>query len=154
MKKYILLFIIISVSFKTVFSQTTEPIHLIDRFYEIYNTNIDSAIDYIFNTNPSITFDKKAQLLSLKQDFTNSIEQLGNYRGYELITTRKLTSSYMLYSYLVKYDLQPLRLTFVFYKPENEWHLYNFKYDVEFATEFDKSAELYFLKEIYYDVPK
>ena len=81
----------------------------------------------------------KNQMEGLTEDF------IGKYYGFELIAEKKITDSYILLSYLVKYDRQPLRFTFQYYKPNDEWRLYSFEYDGNLDAELEESAKIYFL---------
>jgi hypothetical protein len=51
----------------------------------------------------------------------------------------------MLYSYLVKYDRQPLRFIFKFYKPNDKWVLYSYALDDSLDDEIQEAAKLYYL---------
>ncbi|WP_209405780.1 hypothetical protein [Pseudozobellia sp. WGM2] len=48
-------------------------------------------------------------------------------------------------SYLVKFDRQPIRFTFQFYKPYNQWRTHRFKYDGNVDEEIEESAKVYYL---------
>lgn len=48
---------------------------------------------------------------------------------------------------LVKYDRQPLRFSFTFYKAKDVWQLYNFEYIDRLIEELDESSKVYRLKE-------
>ena len=99
----------------------------------LYKNNkwINRATDAITNL--------KQQLEALNEDY------VGKYYGYELITEKKLSDSFILMSYLVKYDRQPIRFTFQFYKPNNEWITFSFKYDGNIDEEIEESAKVYYL---------
>ncbi len=51
----------------------------------------------------------------------------------------------MLYSYLVKYDRQPLRFIFKFYKLNDKWVLYSYALDDSLDDEIQEAAKLYYL---------
>ena len=71
---------------------------------------------------------------------------MGKYYGKELITTKKFAESFELYSYMIKYDRQPLRFIFKFYKSNNKWVLYSFALDDSLDTEIQEAAKLYNLQ--------
>lgn len=50
-----------------------------------------------------------------------TLDYIGKYYGYEIITTKKFSESFELHSYLVKSDRQPIRFIFKFYKPNDKW---------------------------------
>jgi hypothetical protein len=98
----------------------------IDTFFKKYKTSPDSAIDYIFGTNPFFT---GSQIAPLKAKLDSLQFILGKYVGKELIAQKSATPSLVLYSYLVKHENQPIRFVFMFYKPKNDWLLYRFNFD-------------------------
>lgn len=125
-----------------------ETTNKIESFIEKVGQNKkDEAFDMLFSTNKYFTGD--SVIVGLKIQLKNAISQLGDYHGYECVTTRHFGADYVLYSYIVKYERQPLRFTFVFYRPNNSWQIQNFKFDVNFDEELERSAEAYFLKENY-----
>jgi len=81
----------------------------------------------------------KSQLEGLNEDY------VGKYYGYELIVEKKLGESYILLSYLVKFDRQPIRYTFQFYKPKDKWSIYSFQFDGSIDDEIEEAAKIYFL---------
>jgi hypothetical protein len=50
-------------------------------------------------------------------------------------------------TYIVKYDREPLRFTFFFYKPKDVWRVSNFSYDENISDELEEAAKVYRLKE-------
>ena len=39
----------------------------------------------------------------------------------------------------MKFDRQPLRITFKFYKPDTKWRLFAFQFDDDFDNDFEKA---------------
>jgi hypothetical protein len=68
---------------------------------------------------------------------------MGKYYGNEIIITKKFSESFILYSYLVKYDRQPMRFIFKFYKPNDKWVLYSYALDDNLDNEIQEAAKLY-----------
>lgn len=89
---------------------------------------------------------KKSVLETSKIKLNDLIEQLGAYQGYEFITEKRAGQSYILKSFLVKYDRQPIRFTFVLYKPKDVWNLQNFTFEADFDTELTEAAGIDRLK--------
>lgn len=138
------LFILISFS-QLLKAQTTPEEHIEKFFTDFKLKGAEKAVENIYETNKWISkFEDgidnlKKQLESYDKDL------VGEYYGYEFITKKELGESYVLYSYLAKYDRQPLRFTFQFYKPKDKWFLYAFQFDDKFDEELEKAAEIYFL---------
>jgi len=64
---------------------------------------------------------------------------VGNYQGYELINEKKTGENLKLLSYMVRFDRQPFRFTFIFYKPDTIWQVQNLKFDDKLDDELEKS---------------
>ena len=127
------------------FGQNT-PEEIVSKFFTEYqNDGASKALDNLYLNNEwlkrstdAIT-NVKQQLGTLNEDY------VGKYHGYELIVEKKLSDSFILMSYLVKYDRQPIRFTFQFYKPNKEWRTHSFKYDGNIDEEIEESAKVYYL---------
>ena len=122
------------------------PEIIIQDFFKNYESNgAGIAVDNLYATNPWTSRIQDA-INNVKTQFERFNEDLvGKYHGYEKLTTKKLGESYALYSYFIKFDRQFLRLTFQFYKPDNEWRLASFKFDDSFDDEIEEAAKLYYL---------
>lgn len=48
---------------------------------------------------------------------------------------------------MIKYDRQPVRFQFIFYKPSDKWQLQDFRYDDDLDTELIEAANAYRLME-------
>ena len=117
---------------------------IIATFFEKYgNGTPDQAVNYLFETNRDVNI---AQLKETRDKLSSVSLLAGIYNGYEIITVQNRSASLVYYSYLVKHDKQPLRLTFIFYKPKGEWKALRFKFDDEVTTELEQSGKLYFLQ--------
>jgi hypothetical protein len=95
-----------------VFSQKS-PKEIVDQFFvEFENKGSSVALDNLYKPNSWISRNTdavtqlKSQISGLNEDY------VGKYYGYELILEKRLADSYILMSYMVKYDRQPIRFTF------------------------------------------
>ncbi len=134
----------------TVHSGTKkDSIRLINVFFSKYKEDPHSALDTLLAGNKFI--DKNSpQIIEMKQQLTELIPQLGEYYGYELITKNTVSSRYVLYSYIVYYERQPIRFNIVVYKiPNEEWKVQNFQFDVNLLNELTQSGQIYFLNKIF-----
>ena len=116
-------------------------------FFSLYSKSPQKAIYYAFSSNKWMMDRKKDAVESIKRKVAGDIELLGKYYGYEKITSKSIGDSFVLVSFMVKYDRQPIRFTFVFYMPDNKWQLQNFKYDVALDEELEEAARAYRLRE-------
>ncbi|WP_345212385.1 hypothetical protein [Mucilaginibacter gynuensis] len=113
---------------------------LIDKFFKAYGKeSTNAAVMGLFKTNKLVDSTKLVDLVS-KIDAERAL--LGDYHGKELIVQKKASGSLVLYSYLVKHEKQPVRFTFMFYKPKNEWMIYRLYFDDQVETELQDSAKL------------
>lgn len=82
----------------------------------------------------------------LKTDFSGLPGYVGSYIGHDLMAQKEVAGRFSIYSYLVRFDRQPIRFVFQFYKPQDTWGLYSFSYDDGFPDELEESMELHMLK--------
>ncbi|MGF7040975.1 hypothetical protein [Mucilaginibacter lappiensis] len=112
----------------------------IDKFFKTYEKDGTSrAIINIFKTNPLVDSTSLKGLIA-KIDTTRGL--IGMYIGKELIVQRKASNSLVLYSYLVKHEKQPVRFTFMFYKPKSDWVIYRLYFDDQVDNELEESAKI------------
>lgn len=117
---------------------------MVEIFFEKFkNEGSTVALDYVYSTNKWVS-QSSDDVISLKNQMNNLTEDfVGKYYGYELILEKRLSDSYLLKSYLVKYGRQPLRFTFQFYKPDKEWRFHGFSFDGNLTEEIKEAAKLY-----------
>jgi hypothetical protein len=114
--------------FNTTTAQT-EPSMIVDDFFiEYSNGNIDKALNDIFSTNSWLN-QSNEQVVNLEKQLNKIIGLLGEYHGHELVSKKSIGNSLVLYQFLVKYDRQPLRFSFLLYNSDTKWRLQNFEFD-------------------------
>jgi hypothetical protein len=125
---------------KAPVATATGAVTFIDKFFKTYEAEGTSkAIINIFKTNPLVDSTSLRGLIA-KIDTTRGL--IGLYVGKELIVQRKASNSLVLYSYLVKHQKQPVRFTFMFYKPKNDWVIYRLYFDDQVDNELEESAKI------------
>ncbi len=141
-KKVILIIPILLFSFIAYTQQS--PNEIVDQFFEEFeNKGSSVALDNLYKPNKWIARNAdaisqlKSQIEGLNEDY------VGKYYGYEFLLEKQLADSYILMSYLVKYDRQPIRFTFQFYKPNKEWVIQSFIFDGDMDEEVKEAAKLY-----------
>lgn len=139
----LLIVVMISIS-GNLFSQSS-PQDLIDVFFTTYEKDAGKAVKELYETNKwtERIKDDIDKVIGTVNGFTESY--MGKYYGYEIITTKKFAESFELYSYLVKYDRQPIRFIFKFYKPDDKWVLYSYALDDTLDDEIQEAAKLFYL---------
>lgn len=149
--KHILNLIILSLaiySCSNANSQSGEaltPEKINEHFFDLYDSKGPSeALEFVFSTNNWIN---ETQTLEVKNKLVELTKQLGDYQGKEVISKRSISEDYLLYSFLIKYDRQPIRYLFIYYKPNNKWQLQKFQYDDNLEIELIEAASAYRLTE-------
>jgi len=135
----ILIFIIIATSLVELKAQTSEKEIPIE-FFRIFKTEPMKAMDYAFSTNSWMERNIDG-VESVKAKFKDILPLIGDYYGYEMITEKKIGNNLKLISYILKYDRQPIRFTFVLYKPQDKWQVQNLNWDVDLDDEIEESAK-------------
>ncbi|KPM49634.1 hypothetical protein [Jiulongibacter sediminis] len=147
MKTLFKLFLLCCLLATSQFTQAqNNPDKIVEAFFDNYvNAGASEALDQLYASNKWMSRatdainSLKSKLEGLNEDF------VGPFYGYELIVEKKLSQSFILRSYLVKYDRQPIRFTFQFYKPDNKWVVHSFQYDGNVGDEIEEAAKLYYL---------
>lgn len=111
-----------------VFSQTS-PQDLVKTFFTIYQTDKEKAVRDLYGSNEWTQTNKKIVDDVVEVVKGLSVINVGKYNGYELIDSKKITPNFEVFSFLLKYDRQPVRFLIKLYKPNQKWILYTFKID-------------------------
>ncbi|SDR79392.1 hypothetical protein [Winogradskyella sediminis] len=144
--KLFTLLIVTVLSTNILKAQTTTE-EITTEFFKTYEKSPQKAVDYVFETNKWMIDRNKDGIENVKTQLTSFLGLVGDYYGYEKVTEKSVGESYKLVSYMIKYDRQPVRFTFVFYKPKDKWQVQNFQYDDNLDDELEESGKVYRLKE-------
>jgi len=131
-------FIVFLVFSSSVIAQSNSD-DITKKFFEIFEDEPLQAIDYAFSTNTWMERNVDG-VENLKSQFKNLMPLIGDYYGFELITEKHITDRLVLKSFLLRYDRQPMRFTFILYKPKDKWQFQNFNYDDNLDDELKESA--------------
>ena len=120
-----------------------EPEDLIQSFFDDYqNKGSDTALDNLYSTNPWMQRSTEA-ITNLKEKMATLTEDfVGKCYGFDLIKQVEMTPAFVQYTYLAKFDRQPIRFTFQFYKPNDRWKTYSFKYDGSLDDELEEAGKI------------
>lgn len=129
----------------SLFGQTkSEDENITAQFFKTFKTNPIKAYEDLFSINKYVA---KSDIETTKIKMKDFLADLGDFLGYEQITTKRAGESYVLKSFLLKYDRQPIRVTFILYKPADTWKIQNFSYDANLSDELESAAKIDRLKE-------
>lgn len=117
------------------FGQIT-PKSTAEKFFKEYQTlGVAKSIDNLYVSNKWMEFSAdavsglKTQLDGLTLDF------VGKFYGYELVKEKKIGENYLFLTYVGRYDRQPIRFDFEFYKPNNTWQIHSFSFDDKYGED-------------------
>ena len=146
-KTKLLTFLIVIILSTNILKAQSTTEEITTEFFKTYEKSPQKAVDYVFGTNKWMIDRNKDGIENVKSQLTNFLGLVGEYYGYEKITEKSVGKSFKLVSYMIKYDRQPMRFTFVFYKPNDKWQVQNFKFDDSLDDELEESGKVYRLKE-------
>lgn len=131
----ILIYIIVLFTPIVLVAQET-PEDILDPFFSSFVVSPDKAIDYIFSTNEYIDQNQQG-IAHLKERFNTSRKLLGDYYGNEIIKIQNIGDSFTRYTYMLKYDRQPVKLEILLYRPNKTWMLYTMQFKDKLQEDFD-----------------
>ena len=148
MKRLFLLpcLVVLFVCAQKVNAQQQTPADISKKFFELYATKPMDAVDQLFadvKKNKQVNDD----ITAIKKNLKVTIDQDGDYYGYEPITEKNVGTTLKLLSYMVKYDKQPVRFVFIYYKPKDVWKIYTFQFNTNLDEELTNAAGVDLLKE-------
>lgn len=122
----------------------SSPDKLTTEFFAKYKSDTDSAFNFIFSTNKWMG-ENKDGTEKVKFQLREFANLMGEYIGYEKLTEQYLGESLNVAVYLVKYERQPLRFIFKYYKAKEEWVLFNLKFDENIDEELEELMKFNYL---------
>jgi hypothetical protein len=120
------------------------PDSIIKIFFNKYEIEKKSAFEYLFSTNKYLS-NAEERSEELSKQLKDKAKLLGDYNGYEFIGKKAVGNSLVLYSYLLKFEREPVRYEFIFYNARNNWTILNFTSDTDLESELKKAAQIPFL---------
>jgi hypothetical protein len=141
MKKFLLAILLFVVYSPTNGQQSPEE--LVTRFFNTFETQGSSkALDELYANN--IWINKSSDAITQLKSQVNELNEdfVGKYNGYEKLLEKRLSSCYLIVSYMVKYERQPIRFTFEFYKPKDKWVTHSFSFDGNIGEEMAETMKL------------
>ena len=117
-----------------------------DKFFSIYSKEPIKAVDYVFSTNKWLAR-KQDDVANLKNKLKNSLDLCGDYYGYELLSEKTAGQNIKMVTFVVRHDREPIRFTFLFYRPKDNWRLNNFSFDEDIDKDLEEATKAYRLKE-------
>jgi hypothetical protein len=127
-------------------SAQESPEKIIENFFQDYQQGDPGvALDNLYKHMPWA--DRiQDDLEKVKSQFVGLQSLVGKYYGSNFIVKKELAGTFSLYSYLGRFERQPVRFVFKFYKPQDQWFLYGFSYDDSFSDEMEEAVKVFNLK--------
>lgn len=118
----------------------TSPKEITDKFFSLYATDPIKAVDYAFSTNK--WFDRQQDAVeNLKTKLKDLVGLCGNYCGFEVLSQKVSGASMVAQTFIVRYEREPVRFTFVFYKPKETWMVDKFAFDEGLGRELEDAVK-------------
>lgn len=117
------------------FGQVT-PKSTAEKFFKEYQTlGVAKSIDNLYASNKWMEFSTEA-VAGLKTQLDGlTLDFVGKFYGYELAKEQKIGENYIFLTYVGRYDRQPIRFDFEFYKPNTTWQIHSFSFDDKFGED-------------------
>lgn len=141
MNRYIIVALgILSFSLSPGLRAQSGDARITEEFFRQYGLDPMKAFDYAFSTNKWMDRNQDA-VENLKNQYNQLLPLIGTYYGYDLISEKSMGDHLKVSSFMLRYDRQPMRLTFVFYKPKDQWQVQNLKYDDKLPEELEEASK-------------
>lgn len=105
-------------------------------FTEYMKKNYAGAIDVLLN-NQSVDPTAGQTDEQLRQTFTTSVSNLGNFEYKELVYTKEVGTRFVVLKYVIGMTKQPVMLRLNLYKPQDRWLVKGFNFDSDFEKAFN-----------------
>ncbi len=133
MKTKVLVILSLLILSKSTFAYQGE----IDNFFKLYESGKSlEAVDSIYSTNKWIS-QKSDDVHNVKTQLQNLQSLVGKYQGKVLLGEEDIADRLTHVTYLALFERQPVRLEFVFYRPQEEWIIYSFSFDDDIDDELE-----------------
>ena len=127
-KLFIFAFSFIFFSQVDILRAQNQPEDQVNRFFATYQNSPNEALDELFASNKWM-MENQGNLNEVKVKLNNILPLIGKFQGFEKISEINKGESLIQLIYFGKYERQPLRYIFLFYKPSDKWMIFNFLFD-------------------------
>jgi len=136
----VMLIVFVGTDIDFALAQST-PDEIANKFFQLYQSKgSDDAVEYIFSTNKYAANSQDA-IDELKRNLKRASMSYGKFWGYELIVKKPAGRDFLMMTFLVKHDRDPLTFRILFYKPNEIWQVQNFKFDNKMDEELEEASK-------------
>ncbi len=109
----------------------------VDKFFkEALGGGSDAAISNAFASNKWMQLSGDA-IVNLQDQMAGLTEDtFGKLYGHEVVKEKKLGENYVMLVAMARYDRQPIRFIFEYYRPNGQWVLHGLSFDIKMEEEF------------------
>jgi ABC-type transporter MlaC component len=138
---FISLLLIAIPSFSNTQADDNNPLKMIEKFFALLDSaGNDAAVDYIFSSNENFT-NEEVDIANIRAVLNKYSKLLGEYHDYEILESKKVGKYYITISTLARFDRQPMRFLFSFYKVKGVWKTFKFSFDDNIFNEINESIK-------------
>ena len=112
---------------------------IVNDFFDTYRNSPKKAIVTLLAKNRWITNEDTNKLVVQLDEL---LGQIGKFQGQELIRQDSYGKNILQYVYIAKYERQPLKFIFRFYRPNDAWDFHSFNYEVDFMNALDEISDI------------
>lgn len=139
MKRLLPFLLIVFFPFSSI-AQEVPSERITTEFFHLYSQYPMRAYAKLFERNPWM-HGKRGLIETNRAKLRELTYDLGDYLGYELIAESRIGDNYLLKSFMVKYERQPVRFTFVLYRPSGSWQVQSMSFDNDLHKELKRSVK-------------
>jgi len=122
------------------------PEDIVSKFFDLYKTGSDTALNYIFSTNKYFK-ENQGGVDDLKRKLNKVLAVDGQNWGYDLLWKKKAGDNFILLTFLVRHDRDPITFRLVFYKPHGTWVLQHFTFSTKMDEELEEASKVSLVKD-------
>jgi hypothetical protein len=116
---------------------------LVELFFTEYAAiGPEKALEHLYATSPAPQRSRAAFEQQREALRRLTPHDVGAFRGYSRLDSRGLGLYLVSSSYLVRYEQQPVRFTFTFYKGTDRWGLHAFRIDTDLVQELNETLRV------------
>ncbi len=122
-------------------THASEPYErLPEKFIELLRqSKQDEAFDSMFSTNKWIS-PESDQVKALRSKLSQDIKLVGEYKYFELLSEQKVGERWSRVTYAIGFERQPIIFTFDLYKPDDNWIISSFTYNMKLSLMLEKPS--------------
>jgi len=121
-------------------SSKQTPESIVQKFFEHHQTGgFSSGLDHLSNF---IDWDNET-IEKLKAGALKNQALLGDYLGNSFLVKNEVEDRLKIIIHMARYENAPMKYIFIFYRPDKDWKLHQFKYNDNIVAELEEVTNTY-----------